>query len=225
MEIETNKMQNDLAQSMSYNDGSGDNFVVDKTKLIVNYIPQFTTEEELTRIFMQVGELESVRIMRNVRTGYSYGYGFVKYLKEDDAARAISTFNGFHFRNKNLKVSYSRPPNQATKDSNLYISNLPKDFTEENLAELFGKYGEIIQKNLLKDKNTGLPRGVAFVRFARGDEAQAAIHDLDGVKLDKSMLSLSVRVADDHTKQRSHMIEQMHMCSRPEMLHYREEDL
>jgi len=125
-----------------------------------------------------------------------------------------------HFRNKSLKVSYSRPPSQATKDSNLYISNLPKDFTEDNLMDLFGKYGEIIQKNLLKDKNTGLPRGVAFVRFARGDEAQAAINELDGTKLENSMFPLSVRVADDHTKQRSHMIEQqMHMCNRSGACH------
>jgi len=30
---------------------------------------------------------------------------------------------------------------------------------------LFGKYGQIVQKNLLKDKLTGMPRGVAFVRL------------------------------------------------------------
>ncbi|XP_017781414.1 PREDICTED: sex-lethal homolog isoform X2 [Nicrophorus vespilloides] len=199
---------------VNQNGGAGDGSF-DRTKLIVNYIPQFTTEEDLMGIFMQVGDLESIRIMRNPRSGYSYGYGFVKYIKEEDAAKAIENFNGLQFRNKNLKVSYSRPPSQATKDSNLYISNLPKEFTEDNLVDMFCKYGEIIQKNLLKDKNTGLPRGVAFVRFARGDEAQAAIAELDGLKLDNCPFPISVRVADDHTKQRSQMIEQqMHMCNR-----------
>lgn len=37
--------------------------------------------------------------------------------------------------------------------------------TEDQLEELFGKFGRIVQKNILKDKITGLPRGVAFVRY------------------------------------------------------------
>lgn len=61
-------------------------------------------------------------------------------------------------------MSYSRPPGQAMKDSNLYISNLPRDITEKDLEKIFGEYGEIVQRNVLKDKLTGLPRGVAFVR-------------------------------------------------------------
>lgn len=51
------------------------------------------------------------------------------------------------------------------KDSNLYISNLPKDVTEKDLETIFGVFGEIVQRNVLKDKITGLPRGVAFVRY------------------------------------------------------------
>lgn len=42
-----------------------------------------------------------------------------------------------------------------------------RTITEDQLEELFGKFGRIVQKNILKDKITGLPRGVAFVRFVR----------------------------------------------------------
>lgn len=62
-------------------------------------------------------------------------------------------------------MSYSRPPDQAMKYSNLYISNLPKNVTEKDLDVLFGQFGEIVQRNVLKDKISGLPRGVAFVRL------------------------------------------------------------
>jgi protein sex-lethal len=51
------------------------------------------------------------------------------------------------------------------KASNLYITNLPKDVTEEDVHNLFCNYGEIVQKSVLKDKITGMPRGVAFVRL------------------------------------------------------------
>lgn len=80
------------------NDGSGDNQDIDKTKLIVNYIPQLTTEEDIALIFGQIGQLVDVKIMRDYRTGYSFGYGFVKYAKPEDAAKAIEILNGLFFR-------------------------------------------------------------------------------------------------------------------------------
>jgi len=40
-----------------------------------------------------------------------------------------------------------------------------RNITESQIDEIFSKYGNIVQKNILKDKLTGLPRGVAFVRY------------------------------------------------------------
>lgn len=80
------------------NNGSGDSQEIDKTKLIVNYIPQLTTEEDLAVIFSRIGPLENIRIMRNFRTGFSFGYGFVKYVRAEDAAKAIECINGLNFR-------------------------------------------------------------------------------------------------------------------------------
>lgn len=67
-------------------------------------------------------------------------------------------------RNKRLKVSYSRPPGTDMRDSNLYVTNLPKDVNEQDIDHMFSPYGEIVQRTVLKDKITGMPRGVAFVR-------------------------------------------------------------
>lgn len=81
-------------------DGAGDSNEnqMDRSKLIINYIPQFATEEELASIFGQVGNIENIRIMRDFRTGYSYGFGFVKYSKPESAAKAIEILNGLNFR-------------------------------------------------------------------------------------------------------------------------------
>ncbi|XP_019878166.2 sex-lethal homolog isoform X2 [Aethina tumida] len=186
------------------NNGSGDSgSTFDKTKLIVNYIPQYAMEEDLAQIFTPIGRVENIKIMRDFKTGYSYGFGFVKYYNAEDAAKAIQLINGMTFRNKRLKVSYSRPPGTDMKDSNLYITNLPKDVTEQDVDKLFREFGEIVQRTVLKDKVTGLPRGVAFVRFSKGEEAQAAISHLDGKQLDNAMLPLSVRVAEDHGRQKA----------------------
>lgn len=72
--------------------------IADKTKLIINYIPQLANEEELHAIFSKVGIVESIRIMRDSRTGYSYGFGFVKYTTPDFALAAIKELNGMQFK-------------------------------------------------------------------------------------------------------------------------------
>lgn len=98
------------------------------------------------------------------QTGYSYGFAFINYLNEESATRAIKCLNGYTIRGKRLKVSYARPQGEDLRETNLYITNLPRTITEQQLDVIFGKYGHIVQKNILRDKLTGQPRGVAFVR-------------------------------------------------------------
>ncbi|KAF5286579.1 hypothetical protein FQA39_LY16262 [Lamprigera yunnana] len=207
-------LHNDLTsmnehRKVNEQDGAGDSgeSIDNKTKLIVNYIPQFATEQELAAIFSEVGFIENIRIMRDYRTGYSYGFGFVKYTNPEHAAKAIDVLNGVKMRNKRLKVSYSRPPGQDMKDSNLYITNLPKDVTEKDIDRIFGEFGEIIQRTILKDKITGMPRGVGFVRYSKTEEAQSAIVALNGKIMENALLPLNIRVAEDHGKQKAHYLE------------------
>jgi protein sex-lethal len=67
---------------------------------------------------------------------------------------------------KQLQIIISRLYYQ--KEINKLTNNLMflfyRDITEDGLDVIFGKFGNIVQKNLLKDKMTGMPRGVAFVR-------------------------------------------------------------
>lgn len=48
-----------------------------------------------------------------------------------------------------------------------------------------------------------------IVRFSKGEQAQAAINNLDGKQLENAMLPLSVRVAEDHGRQKAQYIENM----------------
>ncbi|XP_053617770.1 sex-lethal homolog isoform X3 [Plodia interpunctella] len=174
-----------------------------KTNLIVNYLPQTMTEKDLYAMFMTVGPIESCRVMKDFKTGYSYGFGFVNFTREEDAARAIDTFNGYQLRNKRLKVSYARPSGDDIKETNLYVTNLPRAITEDQLETIFGKYGRIVQKHILRDKSNGTPRGVAFVRFDKREEAQEAIAALNNVIPEGGTEPLSVKVAEEHGKQKA----------------------
>ncbi|CAK1541816.1 unnamed protein product [Leptosia nina] len=174
-----------------------------RTNLIVNYLPQTVTEKDLYAMFVTIGPIESCRVMKDFKTGYSYGFGFVNFLREEDAARAIETFNGYQLRNKRLKVSYARPSGDDIKETNLYVTNLPRAITEEQLETIFGKYGRIVQKHILRDKNNGSPRGVAFVRFDKREEAQEAIAALNNVIPEGGTEPLCVKVAEEHGKQKA----------------------
>lgn len=61
-------------------------------------------------------------------------------------------------------MSYARPSGDDIKETNLYVTGLPRDISDTQLEVIFGKYGRIVQKHILRDKLTGMSRGVAFVR-------------------------------------------------------------
>ncbi len=61
----------------------------------------------------------------------------------------------------------------------IYVGNLPFSATEEDVSALFAQYGEVVSCHLLKDRETGRPRGFGFVEM-EDEGAKAAIAALDG---------------------------------------------
>jgi RNA recognition motif-containing protein len=65
----------------------------------------------------------------------------------------------------------------------LYVGNIPFGSTEQDLRELFGRHGNVERVSVITDRETGRPRGFAFVEFAEASEAGEAIRALDGTQL------------------------------------------
>ena len=63
--------------------------------------------------------------------------------------------------------------------TSIYVGNLPHSATEEELQEVFSQHGEVSSVNIVKDRETGRPRGFAFVEMPNGAEAAAAIEHLN----------------------------------------------
>ncbi len=86
----------------------------------------------------------------------------------------------------------------------LFISNLPKDASEESVRALFSKFGRVHSIEINTDIFTGKCRGIGFVKM-EGHEARAAIAGLNGKMLNKSILN--VRFADGQKgRQRSRQV-------------------
>lgn len=175
----------------------------DRTNLIINYLPQNMTDNEMYSMFITCGPLVSAKIMRDKTSGYSFGYGFVQYQNPDDASKAITQLNGLPVSNKRIKVSYSRPNTADIRNTNLYVGNVPPEISDDELVNLFTPYGTIITKNILKDHSTGKNKGIAFVRFSKKSEADYAISQLNGYTLPGCSIGLDVKVAEDHGKQKA----------------------
>jgi RNA recognition motif-containing protein len=66
---------------------------------------------------------------------------------------------------------------------NLYVGNLSKDITEEELQKVFSEYGYISSVKIIKDKFSGESRGFAFIDMPGAAEAKKALTALDSKEL------------------------------------------
>jgi len=71
------------------------------------------------------------------------------------------------------------------------MTNLSEDVVEQDLLDLFGRFGHVQRIFIAKDRETGESRGFAFVNFARREDAQDAIDTLDGFGYANLILSVS----------------------------------
>jgi RNA recognition motif-containing protein len=62
----------------------------------------------------------------------------------------------------------------------LYVGNLPFSATEDEIRSAFGAHGAVASVNVIMDRETGRPRGFAFVEMEDASGADAAIRALDG---------------------------------------------
>jgi len=65
----------------------------------------------------------------------------------------------------------------------LYVGNIPFSATEDDLRDLFGRHGNVESVNVITDRDTGRPRGFAFVEMEDVNSAKDAIRALDGSEL------------------------------------------
>src|SRR5262245_41559688 len=66
----------------------------------------------------------------------------------------------------------------------LYIGNLSFQTTADTIRELFTQFGEVTDVHVVMDRDTGRPRGFAFVTMGTDAEAQKAIAEVNGKTID-----------------------------------------
>ncbi|MCK9376745.1 MAG: RNA-binding protein [Syntrophobacterales bacterium] len=73
----------------------------------------------------------------------------------------------------------------------LFVGNLPHQMTEEQLNTLFSEAGYVSSAKIITDRQTGQPRGFAFVEMETKLEGQKAISILNGRSVDGRPLAVN----------------------------------
>src|SRR3954469_16284980 len=84
-------------------------------KLYVGNLPYSVTDQVLVDSFSQVGTVTSAKVITDRDTGRSKGFGFVEMSSDEEAANAITQFNGADYEGRSLTVNEARP--MAPRDS------------------------------------------------------------------------------------------------------------
>ena len=72
----------------------------------------------------------------------------------------------------------------------VYVGNLSYNTTEGALRTLFAEFGEIASVNMITDRETGRPKGFAFVELATEEAADKAVSALNGKSLDDRQIKV-----------------------------------
>jgi len=79
----------------------------------------------------------------------------------------------------------------------LFVAGLPYDLYDDELVEIFEKFGKIASAKVAMDKETGKSKGFAFVEMPNDEEAREAIEHLNDISLGKK--PLVVKEADERS--------------------------
>ena len=75
--------------------------------------------------------------------------------------------------------------------TNIFVGNLNFKTTQDDLLSLFSQYGAVERVNMITDRDTGQPRGFAFVEMTDRNEAENAINQTNGAELHGRALNVN----------------------------------
>ncbi|XP_019858174.1 PREDICTED: probable RNA-binding protein 19 isoform X2 [Amphimedon queenslandica] len=86
--------------------------IADSGRIFIRNLPYTTTEEELTELFEEYGQLSEINLLVDKSTGSSIGLGYVTFMFPEHAVKAFSELDGQVFQGRLLHLLPSKPPNK-----------------------------------------------------------------------------------------------------------------
>lgn len=137
--------------------------------LIVLGLPWKTSEQDLKDYFATFGEVIMVQVKRDVKTGNSKGFGFVRFTDYETQNKVMSQRHMIDGRWCDCKLPNSKAgPDEPMRSRKVFVGRCTEDMTTDDLRQFFMQYGEVTDVFIPKPF-----RAFAFVTFADDQVAQA----------------------------------------------------
>ncbi|OHT04806.1 hypothetical protein TRFO_27667 [Tritrichomonas foetus] len=167
------------------------------TNVFINFLPREFTKENLEHLCCPYGQIVSAKVMIDLVTGESKGFGFVRFSNNGSAIRCVQNIDGMKIGRKRLMAKLSHSvENIGTPTNSLYVKSLPKSFNQKDIWEIFHVYGKIIGIAIETSEKNGMPRGAAYITYSTIQEATSALHEMNNVILEKDCWPLFIRYTD-----------------------------
>uniref|UniRef100_A0A6Q2YQZ2 RRM domain-containing protein n=1 Tax=Esox lucius TaxID=8010 RepID=A0A6Q2YQZ2_ESOLU len=165
--------------------------------------PEITTED-VKAAFGPFGRISDARVVKDMATGKSKGYGFVSFFNKWDAENAIQQMGGQWLGGRQIRTNWAtrKPPapkttyetntkhlsfdevvNQSSPNNcTVYCGGVSTGLTEQLMRQTFSPFGQIMEIRVFPDK------GYSFVRFNSHEGAAHAIVSVNGTSIEGHMV-------------------------------------
>ncbi|KAK5116918.1 hypothetical protein LTR62_006639 [Meristemomyces frigidus] len=149
--------------------------IKDDGKMFIGGLNWETTDESLKQYFTQFGDVVECTVMRDGATGRSRGFGFLTF-RDPKVVNAVMvkehTLDG-----KLIDPKRAIPRDEQERTAKIFVGGVSQDASQDDFANFFRAFGNVLDATLMMDKETGRPRGFGFVTF---DSEAAVDRTLEG---------------------------------------------
>ncbi|KAK3674550.1 hypothetical protein LTR78_005636 [Recurvomyces mirabilis] len=149
--------------------------IKDDGKMFIGGLNWETTDESLKNYFTQFGDVLECTVMRDGQSGRSRGFGFLTF-RDPKVVNTVMvkehTLDG-----KLIDPKRAIPRDEQERTAKIFVGGVSQDASQDDFANFFRQFGNVLDATLMMDKETGRPRGFGFVTF---DSEQAVDRTLEG---------------------------------------------
>ncbi|SCM02935.1 CUGBP Elav-like family member 2, putative [Plasmodium chabaudi chabaudi] len=176
-------------------------------KLFVSSIPKNLTEDDIKLIFEEYGATKDVVFIKDKKPNANRANVFVRMESIYFAQKAIEDLHGkkiicetlgpliVKFAIGELEKYGINMNNANENEAKLFVGSLPKDITDDQIRNIFNRYGNVKEVYIMKNSN-GVSKRCAFVNYDYKEQGIFAVQNLNGkIAIENAEKPIEVRFA------------------------------
>lgn len=165
--------------------------------VFIHYLPSEFTKNDLEALCSPYGKIKSAKVMINLTTGTSKGFGFVRFETFDSAQKCINAINGIVLGKKKLLARFANSmENVGSPTNSIYVKSLPLMYEKKDIWDIFQKFGKILGIEIVINEKTHLRKGSAYITYSTQEEAMKAVEKMNNVVLEADSWPLFIRYTE-----------------------------